>query len=74
MSTIQYEALRGGRSAALVWRGAVRSTFSCVSAQRHEVGLPSLRGLLSLNAPARGGIFYFLLMICYNIFLFSGLF
>jgi hypothetical protein len=38
------------------------------------LGRPSLRGLLSLNAPARGGIFYFLPAICYNIFLFSGLF
>jgi hypothetical protein len=30
--------------------------------------------VLSLNAAARGGIFYFLLAICYNIFLFSSLF
>jgi hypothetical protein len=49
-------------------------TFSCVSVQRHEVGLPWFRDLLSLNALAGGGIFYFLLAICYNIFLFSGQF
>ena len=31
---------------------------------------PSLRDSLSLNVSARGGIFYFLMAYCYNIFLF----
>ena len=31
---------------------------------------PSLRDSLSLNAAARGGIFYFVSAYCYNIFLF----
>jgi hypothetical protein len=49
-------------------------TFSCVSAQRHEVGPAVAARLAFPQRAARGGIFYFLLTISYNIFLFSGIF
>jgi len=75
MTDSQSSLIRGAVSLAL--QDARESRFD----GRHDVLLrqratavrprpPSLRDSLSLNASARGGIFYFLMTHCYNIFLF----
>jgi len=80
MTDSQSSLIRGPVSLALQdARGEAVSIadimFSCVSAQQ-PCGLssPSSRDGPSLKVSADGGIFYFLMAIRYNIFLFSRLF